>query len=200
MTSTPHSVSEILDMLEEAGESNDKVSVGDVVEKFGARSYAPLLIVPALVGISPVGGIPGVPTFLAVIIFLFAVQMVFGRSHLWLPGIIENRAIKGEKVEKSAEKLRRPAKWIDALFNERLKPLAGKKAARVAAVIVVLLCIAVPPLELLPFAVMLPMAVIAAFGIALLVRDGLIMLLAFLGSGAVVYVVLTQVVLGSGGG
>lgn len=200
MTSTPHSVSEILDMLEEAGESTEKVSVGDVVEKFGARSYAPLLIVPALVGISPVGGIPGVPTFLAVIILLFAVQMVFGRSHLWLPGIIENRAIKGEKVEKSAEKLRRPAKWIDALFNERLKPLAGKKAARVAAVIVVLLCIAVPPLELLPFAVMLPMAVIAAFGIALLVRDGLIMLLAFLGSGAVVYVVLTQVVLGSGGG
>ncbi len=200
MTSTPHSVSEILDMLEEAGSSTEKVSVGDVVEKFGARSYAPLLIVPALVGISPVGGIPGVPTFLAVIIFLFAVQMAFGRSRLWLPGIIENRAIKGEKVEKSAEKLRRPAKWIDALFNERLKPLAGKKAARVAAVIVVLLCIAVPPLELLPFAVMLPMAVIATFGIALLVRDGLIMLLAFLGSGAVVYVVLTQVVLGPGGG
>ena len=159
---------------------------------------------PALIGISPVGGIPGVPTFLAVTIFLFAVQMVFGRSHLWLPGIIENRSIKGDKVEKAAEKLRRPAKWIDAIFNERLKPLAGKKAARIAAAIVVLLCVAVPPLELLPFAVILPMAVIAAFGIALLMRDGLIMLLAFLGSGAVVYVVLTQVVLGnvsgSGGG
>jgi hypothetical protein len=200
MTSTPHSVSEILDMLEEAGGSNDKVSVGDVVEKFGSRSYAPLLIVPALLGASPVGSIPGVPTFLAIIIFLFAVQMVFGRSHLWLPGVIEKRAIKGERVEKAAEKLRRPAKWIDAVFSERLRPLAGKVAARDASIVVVLLCVAIPPLELVPFAALLPMAAIAAFGIALLVRDGLIMLLAFLGSGAVAYVVLTQVVLGSGGG
>lgn len=198
MTSPPHSVSEILDLLEEAGSANEKVSVGDVVEKFGSRSYAPLLIVPSLLGASPVGSIPGVPTFLAVTIFLFAVQMVFGRSHLWLPGVIENRAIKGERVEKAAEKLRRPAKWIDAVFSERLRPLAGKVAARVAAIVVVLLCVAIPPLELVPFAALLPMAAIAAFGIALLVRDGLIMLLAFLGSGAVAYVVLTQVVLGSG--
>ena len=200
MTTSPHSVSEILDVLEESGESNDQVSVGDVVEQFGARSYAPLLIVPALVGISPVGGIPGVPTFLALTIFVFAVQMVFGRSHLWLPSLIEDRSVKGERVKKAAEKLRRPAKWIDALFSTRLRPLAGKVASRIAAIVVVLLCLAIPPMELLPFAVMLPMAAIAAFGVALLVRDGLIMLLAFLGSGAVVYVVLTQTVLSASSG
>ena len=44
------------------------------------------------------------------------------------------------------------------------------------------------------------MAVIAAFGIALTVRDGLLMLIAFLGSGAAFYVVVSKVLLGGGGG
>ena len=43
---------------------------------------------------------------------------------------------------------------------------------------VVALCCTVPPLELIPFASSAPMLAIAAFGLAILVRDGLLMLVA----------------------
>ncbi len=71
---------EILAALRQLGDGKDEVSIGDVVEAFGNRSYGPVLLVLALIGISPIGGVPGIPAFLATVIALFAVQMVIGRA------------------------------------------------------------------------------------------------------------------------
>lgn len=196
----PKDVRGILDRLTEVGDQNDKVSIGDIVGAFGTRSYGPVLLVPALIGVSPVGGIPVVPTILAVTLLLIAIQLVFGKQHLWLPGILKNRSVEGEKLANAAEDMDGVGKWMDKLFHGRLKMFTGPTAGRIAAGVIALLCLAVPPLELVPFAVALPMAVIAAFGIALTVRDGLLMLVAFLGSGVAFYILVTQVLLGSGGG
>ncbi|GAB5348709.1 exopolysaccharide biosynthesis protein [Alteriqipengyuania sp. 357] len=206
MSDTPKSVCGILDRLAEIGGGNDKVTLGDIVGAFGSRSYGPVLLVPALIGISPLGGIPGVPTFLAVTLLLFAVQMVFGKQHLWLPGVLKDRSVEGEKLADAARKMEKVGNWLDKLFHGRLTMFTGRTAGRLAAIVISLLCLSIPPLELLPFAVALPMAVIGAFGIALTVRDGLLMLVAFIGSGAAFYILITKVVLGmlmgdgSGGG
>lgn len=56
-----------------------------MTKAFGKRSYGPFLLVPALIEISPVGGIPGMPTVLAATIIPFAALMVFGRKYIWLP-------------------------------------------------------------------------------------------------------------------
>lgn len=55
---------------------------------------------------------------------------------------------------------------------------------RVAAAAILVLTLAIPPLELLPLATTAPMAAIAAFGMALLVKDGLLMIVAFVAAGA----------------
>ena len=199
MANTPKDVCGILDSLIELGDKQDRVSIGDIVEAFGSRSYGPVLLVPALIGVSPIGGIPGVPTFLAVTLLLIAVQLVFGKQHLWLPGFLEKRSVEGEKLANAAEDMEGVAKWTDKIFHGRLEIFTGPTAGRIAAGVIALLCFAVPPLELLPFAVVVPMAVIAAFGIALTVRDGLLMLIAFLGSGAAFYLLVTQVLMGGGG-
>ena len=200
MADTPKNVCGILDRLTDIGDQNDRATIGDIVGSFGKRSYGPVLLVPALIGISPIGGIPGVPTFLAVTLLLIAVQLVFGKQHLWLPGFLKNRSVEGEKLANAAEDMEKVGAWLDKIFHGRLEIFTGPTAARIAAAVIALLCLAVPPLELLPFAVALPMAVIAAFGIALTVRDGLLMLIAFLGSGAAFYVVVSKVLLGGGGG
>ena len=206
MSDTPKNVCGILDRLTELGDKQDKVSIGNVIGSFGSRSYGPVLLVPALIGISPIGGIPGVPSFLALTLLVIAVQMVVGKEHLWLPGFIEDRSIDGEKLANAAEDMEGVAKWMDKIFHGRLEMFTGRTAGRIAAGVIALMCLAVPPLELLPFAVVLPMGVIAAFGIALTVRDGLLMLVGFLGSGAALYVLITKVVMGmllgggSGGG
>ncbi len=96
MASDPHSIGDILDALDELADKQDRVSLGDVIEAFGNRSYGPFLLLPALVDISPVGSIPGLPTVLACVILLTAVQMVLGRKHLWLPGFLRNRSVKAD--------------------------------------------------------------------------------------------------------
>lgn len=180
MADDPQSVGDILDKLGELAGRQDEVSIGDVVEQLGGRSFAPFLLVPALIEMSPVGGIPGVPTFLALIIVLAAGQMLIGRTHLWLPGFIERRSVSADKLCKATGKLRGIAGFLDRWFHNRLPALTRGPAPRIVAALVIVLACTVAPLELLPFASTAPMAAIAAFGLALLVRDGLLIIIAAL--------------------
>lgn len=177
-----HSVCDILDTLRNLAGEKDTVSVGDVLDAIGDRSYGPALMLPAMIEISPVGGIPGVPTFLAAIVALVAAQLLFGKEHLWLPGFIKRRSIFDQKLHKAADKLNGLARRLDKWFHGRMPHFVKGVWPRVAAGVVILLCLTVPPLELVPFASTAPMAAIIAFGLALLVRDGLLMLIA-LGAG-----------------
>jgi hypothetical protein len=178
MTRDPSTIGDILDRLEACADENDRVTLGAVVGSFGHRSYGPFLLVPALIEVSPIGGIPGLPTVLAGIIILFAVQMLFGRRNLWLPGFLERRSVGANRMRKAVEALRPLARRMDRWFHGRLERFTRGPMIRVAAGSCIVLACTVPPLELLPFASTAPMAAIAAFGLALLVRDGLLMLVA----------------------
>lgn len=180
MADDPKSIDDILDRLEKLAEDEEQVSLGDVVEALGNRGHGPFLLVPALIEISPIGGVPGVPTVLAAIIILFAAQIVLGRKHLWLPGFLERRSISSEKTCKAVDKLRGVARFMDRWFHGRLPKLTQGPFVRMAAILCIVLALTVPPLELLPFASTAPMAAIAAFGLALMVRDGLLMIIAAL--------------------
>ncbi|QQN75338.1 exopolysaccharide biosynthesis protein [Croceicoccus sp. YJ47] len=179
-----HSVGEILDMLRSLADRQDKVSIGNVLDTIGDRSYGPAMMLPAMIEISPVGGIPGVPTLLATIVALAAAQLLIGKEHLWLPQLVQKRAISAGKLHKAADKLDGLANWLDRWFHGRMPRFVTGIWPRIAAAIVILLCLTVPPLEFVPFASTAPMAAIIAFGLALLVRDGLLMLIA-LGVGVV---------------
>ena len=175
-----HGVNEILDRLHETAEGESKVSIGDVVDALGDRGYGPLLFVPALIDISPIGGIPTLPSILALIMVLIAVQIILGRETMWLPGFLRRRSVSADKMKKTTDKLRPVARWLDRWFHGRLKWLTSRWVIRFAAVLIVFLCLSVPPLELLPFATTVPMAAIASFGLALTLLDGLLMALGFL--------------------
>lgn len=180
---TVHSVCEILDTLRRLADKQSKVSIGNVLDAIGDRSYGPALMLPALIEITPIGGIPGVPTILATIIALVAAQLLFGKEHLWLPQFLQRRSVSGEKLHKAADKLDGIAKKLDSWFHGRMPRFVKGVWPRIAAGLVLLLCLTVPPLEFVPFASTAPMVAIIAFGLALLVRDGLLMLIA-IGAGA----------------
>ena len=178
MAEEPHSIGDILERLEGIAEKKEQTTIGDMVEAFGTRSYGPFLIVPSLIELSPIGGIPGVPSVLAAIIILFAGQIALGRSQFWVPKLLANRSVKSERLKKATGKLRPIGDWLDRWFHGRLPALTKGPFIRVAAVACILLALTVPPLELLPFASSAPMLAIAMFGLALLVRDGVLMIAA----------------------
>lgn len=182
MSSQDNKLSDLVKRLGELGERKDQVSVHDIRGMLGERSFGPLIALPALIEITPIGGIPGVPTLIAVMITLVCAQMLFGRNHLWLPNVLERKTLAGDRVKDGMKWLERPAGWIDRVLRPRLSWFSGTVGLRIVALLCILLCITVPPLELLPFASTIPMGAIALMGLGLMVRDGLVILIAVLGA------------------
>lgn len=201
-TTDPASVSDVVDGLEELAQSENDVRIADVLDKFGDRSFAPVMLVLALLEISPVGVIPGVPSFLALCIALVAVQLLVGRDHIWVPDWIADRSVGSKKLSKATDKLEGPADKLDGVAKERLEGLTNGPALQIAAGVIILLCLMVPPLEVLPWASAGPMVAISIISVAIMVRDGLAMLLAWLVAGGAIgglgYWYLTSDSAGSG--
>ena len=68
----------ILRTLQGAAGATGRVSIGDLIDALGSRSFGPLLLVPSLILITPLSGIPGGPTIGAIVIVLVATQLLFG--------------------------------------------------------------------------------------------------------------------------
>lgn len=166
-------LSDLIARLTALAGSCEKIAIHDIREEIGERSFGPFLIIPAVIEISPIGGIPGVPTAIAIIISLFAVQILVGRKHLWLPQILERRTLDGQKLKKGLDKLSPISRGCKKIFRPRMNWVTRPPYLQLLAAVVILLCVSVPPLEFIPFASTVPMLAVMMVGIALLMRDGL---------------------------
>lgn len=179
MAGKSRQIVEITDELKELAEGDDETTLGEVVDAFGNRGQGPLLILPSMLVLTPLGGIPLLPTIMAVVVVLFAGQMLIGKEGVSLPRFLRERGVSGDKVASVCQKIRPLAKWLDGWFHGRLRKLVTPVFVRVAAAFCILLAVLVPPLEVVPFASAAPMAAILLFGLAITVQDGLLMAVAF---------------------
>ncbi|MFD1912092.1 exopolysaccharide biosynthesis protein [Halodurantibacterium flavum] len=171
-------ISKVLDNLDEAGD-DETVSVGQVVEGMGDRSLAPLLLVPALIMVSPISSIPGTPTISALIIALIVVQMLIGKKGLWLPAFIRNRKVSSERMHKAVEFLRKPIGWIEPILKERLTFLTVRPGSWVALITCLLITFTMPLMEVVPMMASIAATAISFFAAGLLVRDGVLVLIGY---------------------
>ncbi|MGP1358864.1 exopolysaccharide biosynthesis protein [Roseicyclus sp.] len=181
-------LSDIVDELgHAAGETQgDRVEVGHLIDALDHRGYGAALAVLPLIELSPLGGIPGFPTLLALTIAIITARLLMGYEHLWAPGWLRRRKLPSDRVMQSVEWLKPLTKRIDAQLHARLSRFAGPAGRRAAGIVILALLLTVPPLELVPFATSGPMIVISVFGLGLLFRDGLLMLVGFVGAGLAV--------------
>jgi hypothetical protein len=150
----------------------DRVSVRDVLERIGDGSFAPALLVVALILVSPLSAIPGMPTLGGVTILLIAVQWVLGRHHLWLPDILMRRSIAAKRMLQAVRFLRDPAVWIDRHTHHRLAVLTGQPFKLVALLVIIVTAATWPFLELLPMFTSVSAFAVSLFAIGLMTRDG----------------------------
>ena len=191
---TPPNLHGLLNSLAKASRNDGEITVRDLRDEIGRRSFAPLLLATSVVGFTPVGGIPGVPTTLAVVIGLIAVQIVLGFKSLWLPHFLLDRKVDGSKLEKAVKSLQPVARVVDKVVCPRLTFLTERPSSYVIALVCILIALTVPPLELVPFVDLPLWAALAAFSLALVTHDGLLAIAAFiltaLGAGLVGYAFL----------
>lgn len=184
----PHDLCGVLDQIADEAKDEDEVEFGIVFDAFGHRAFGPIILVPAVLLVTPLGAVPVLPSIVAVFIVLISAQHAFGKDQPWLPKRLLKMSVSGEKVVNSVEKAKPWAKRVDSIVERRLEALVRGPMPRVMAVAVTLLALGMIPLELIPFAVMVPAAAIAFFGLALVAEDGLMALAGFLATAATVAV------------
>src|SRR5690606_15902608 len=121
--SSPASMSETLEHLEEKGEENNgkKVSLEELLESLGQKSFGPMLLLPALITLMPViGGIPGLPFITASWIILVAGQMLLGRKHFWFPQRLLKLKVDSDKLQHSVQSVTPWVRWIETFIRPRL--------------------------------------------------------------------------------
>lgn len=191
----PETLEELLDAIHEAEAEGGTVSLAAILDSIGHRSFGPLLLLAGLITVAPlVGDVPGVPTLMAILVLLTAGQLILRRDHIWLPGWLLDRKVRKDRIEKAVDRLRRPARFIDRGTRPRLTRLVRGPGAYAVAVACVLIALAMPPMELVPFSANLAGAALTAFGLALVSRDGVLALIGFAltsgGLGVVLYHVI----------
>lgn len=192
MTTSPDSLDGVLSRIAALARDQTRVTLREVLEATGRRSFGPLLVVAGLVILTPlIGDIPGVPTLVGALVLVVAVQIAVGRRHIWLPEFILERSVAGHRLTGPVRLLRRPAGVIDRLLQPRLKVLLGDLAVRVIAVVCLLVAVVMPVMELVPFSANAAGVVLLAFGLALIVRDGLVVLIGMLATALVAWVIVS---------
>ncbi|RVT86782.1 exopolysaccharide biosynthesis protein [Rhodobacteraceae bacterium CCMM004] len=166
-------VVERLDALTDA----ERLSLGDIVEAFGRTAFLPLLLVPALLVISPLSGIPFFSSICGLTIALIALQLVLRRQSLWLPGVLMRRTISGERVHAGAERLKGFADWLDRRARDRLSFLTYAPLSTVVQAACMACGLAMPFLEVVPFSSSILGTAVVMFVVALLAHDGLFVIL-----------------------
>jgi hypothetical protein len=153
--------------------------IGVVVDQLGAAGFPMLvlvLVLPALLPIpSPYGMVFGTA------VAILAIQMIIGRRKPWLPVVITRRSVSTGVLTNAGNRARG---WLIAIENlhepGRFKWLAGRKAGRVAGLVILPLSIMIGlPI---PFGNVPPVTAIAVTAFALILRDGLALVLAFVAS------------------
>jgi hypothetical protein len=171
----------------------DKVAIKDVVTAIGGRGMIPFLLVPAFLTATPLSGIPGVSATAGIIIALVSFRMLLGYDTLPLPRWVERRSVDGQRLDKVLEKSRPVVNWIDRHARQRWDWLFRRPVIWVPQGLCLASGLCMPFLEFIPFTSSIVAAGVCLLALAMLVRDGVIFLLALLPYAAMIAILVAQV-------
>lgn len=181
MSDTGHSsVNLLLDQIDDLKGAHGRVTLATIQEVAGRRMSGPMLLLPGLILVSPLSGIPTLPTILAIIIFLVSIQLMFGRQSIWIPERLRRAGLSSDRSDKAIGYMRPVAGFIDRFSRQRLPWLTGAVPVRVASLLCVLIALVMPLMEFIPFSSSIAGLVITVFGLALMTGDGLLIGAVFL--------------------
>jgi hypothetical protein len=170
----------------------DRLTFTDLAHQLHYRAWGGLLFLFSSINVLPLP--PGTTFFFAMPVLLIAGQMIVGRETPWFPAKLDRRGVTKAELRRIIGKIDWLETRIERLFKPRLASLTGSTASRFIGVACFLLALIIAiPVPLLHHA---PAASIALFGLALIYRDGVLVIVAAIAS--VLSVILDAIVIGSG--
>ena len=155
----------------------DSVTVEDLLNAVGRRSYGPLLLLLGFVAVSPLTIVPGANWLIALIVLVFAIQLLLGLKFPWAPKRALKFAFPRSALQKGAATAEKYAHIIDQFVKPRLTFLTEFPFVMIIALVCIAAALITFPLGVFPFGPLLPSLTILILGLGLTGRDGLMILL-----------------------
>jgi hypothetical protein len=170
----------------------DRLSFSQLAARLHSRAWGGLLFIFAAINVLPLP--PGTSAFFALPILIVSAQMVVGRSTPWFPARIDRRGVTKQELQRLISKISWLEARVERIFKPRLASLTGPTGTRLIGIVCFLLAlIAAIPVPLFHVA---PAAAILLFGLALIYRDGALIIAAAVA--AVLSLVVDALIIGSG--
>jgi hypothetical protein len=156
------------------GGREDQVGVDELLHHFSRRAFGMMLLVAIVPALLPVPF--GVGAVSGVLVTVLGLQMLLLRPYPWLPGSLRRRGITRLRFRHTVDRLRPLLLRFERLSRPRLEllaelPLANAFTGLLLVLLGILLSLPIP-LTNYPFGVLL-----LAFALALIERDGILLLI-----------------------
>jgi len=152
----------------------ERLSFTELAAQLQSRAWGGLLFIFAAINVLPLP--PGTSVFFAIPLIIVSAQMVMGRASPWFPARIDRRGVRKSELERLVAKMHGFEARIERVFKPRLGKLTGPTATRLIGLACLFLALlaAIP----IPLFHMAPAAAILLFGLALIYRDGAVVIAA----------------------
>jgi hypothetical protein len=166
-------------VIEDIGRKDDpRLYLGELVDAFGERGFGALMLFFGLLNIA-IGIIPGTTTILGAPLLLMGLQLATRQDQLWLPRWAMKRWIERKAYREGVEKVLPRVRMVERLSRPRLHMMTSELSEMLIGVATVALaCILVLPIW---GGNLVPALIISTFGFGLMQRDGLVVLVGWLG-------------------
>jgi hypothetical protein len=170
----------------------ERLSFTELAAQLHSRAWGGLLFIFAAINVLPLP--PGTSVFFAIPLLIVSAQMVLGRASPWFPARIDRRGVRKTELERLIAKIQGFEMRIERVLKPRLASLTGPTATRLIGIVCFLLALlAAVPIPLFHIA---PAAAILLFGLALIYRDGVLVIAAAVA--AVLSIAVNVLLVGSG--
>ena len=158
-------------IIEEHGE--ERLTLSHLSALLRDRMWGGLLLTFAAINILPLP--PGTTTITGIPLILLTAQMVVGRARPWFPKKFDQRGVTKAELRKLLEKLLPWERRVERVFKPRMVALTNHRGARVIGLVSLLLSIILwlP----IPLGNHTPALAMALFALALIYRDGVLVML-----------------------
>lgn len=152
---------------------NERVSFGELIDQLDSRAHGVLLLVLALPMCIP--NVPGISTIFGVLMLLPALSLTLGSRRLWAPRAVRNWTFPREGLVRTLRATIPTLRRIEVLIKPRLSELTRFPITILVGLqtLVMALVLVLP----IPFGNWPPGMTVAMTALALLQRDGALMLL-----------------------
>jgi len=152
----------------------ERLTFTELASKLHSRAWGGLLFIFAAINTLPLP--PGTNVFFAIPLVIVAAQMAFGRASPWFPARIDRRGVTREELERLVGKIGWFETRVERIFKPRLPGLTGPTGARLISFACFLLSLAaaIP----IPAVHVAPAGTIVLFALALIYRDGALVIVA----------------------